>query len=179
MGQTRQPLPVLLISAITSSLPEAFDWARGRMEREWGPIVDEGPRFDFAQTSFYRASMGPGLEKQLVALEPVIDPQQLPGIKLQTNAWEQEFAEQGEFPMQRPLNLDPGYVTEAKLVLATVKNRDHRIYLSDGIFAEVTVSYWERRWNRHRWTYPDYMLEENVQFLERCRLRLRRHLGRV
>ena len=30
----------------------------------------------------------------------------------------------------RPLNLDPGYLTPAKLVLASTKDHAHRIYLS-------------------------------------------------
>jgi hypothetical protein len=46
-----------------------------------------------------------------------------------------------QWPEPRPLNLDPGYLTEAKLVLATTKDRNHRLYLDRGIFAEVTLCY--------------------------------------
>lgn len=179
MGQARTPLPVLLVTAISSGLPEAFDWSEQQLESRWGTIVERGPRFEFTQTGFYQASMGTGLLKQLVALEPLIDPGQLPDIKLQTNQWEQDFAGQRESAFERPLNLDPGYLTEAKLVLATVKNREHRIYLRDGIYGEITLSYWNRQWNAHRWTYPDYLVPENVQFFDRCRQRLRHALGRL
>ena len=61
-----------------------------------------------------------------------IDPAELPLLKRRSNDWETEYRDSHPHPEARPLNLDPGYLTEAKLVLATTKDRDHRIYLSQG-----------------------------------------------
>ena len=79
----------------------------------------------------------------------------------------------------RPLNLDPGYITQAKLVLATTKDRDHRIYLRDGIFAEITLNYTAKRWVHHRWSYPDYRTGEVAEFALACRNRLARLVASI
>jgi hypothetical protein len=112
-------------------------------------------------------------------LQQVTDPAGLADWKTITNDWEREAA--AEFPGERvrPLNLDPGYITQAKLVLATVKDRDHRVYLRDGIFAEVTLNFVGGRWVEHRWTYPDYRTADVAEFATRCRTRLREHLRAV
>ena len=84
-------------------------------------------------------------------------------------AWEAEYAKQGGHSVTRPLNLDPGYLTEAKLVLATTKDRDHRLYLGQGIFGEVTLAYRHGEWSKNPWTYPDYQSAEYHQFFGECR----------
>ncbi|MBO7722915.1 MAG: DUF4416 family protein, partial [Thermoguttaceae bacterium] len=72
------------------------------------------------------------------------------------------------FP-ERPLNLDPGYIDLGKFVLASTKDHGHRIYLRDGIFAEITLSYSQKRWQALPWTYADYKNEANQVFLTDCR----------
>ena len=98
------------------------------------------------------------------------------GLEHQTNAWEVEYARVSEHVEERPLNLDPGYTTQAKLVLATTKDRDHRIYLRDGMFAEVTLTYVGKQWTHHRWSYPSYRTEEVAAFATACRQSLREYL---
>ena len=105
-------------------------------------------------------------------------------IKLATNQVEAAFAAEarpaGRPPHapQRPLNLDPGYVTESKLVLASTKDFAHRVYLGDGIYAEVTLTYAGGRWRPHEHTFPDYASGAYDSFLARAREALRRQLGR-
>ncbi len=176
MGNPRPPLPVMLVMAITSRYDDAFPWAIQQAEAAWGPIWKSGPQFAFHQTRFYESTMGDRLLKQLVAFDQIVDPQVLADCKLSSNAWEDAYAQANPQDVSRPLNLDPGYLTEAKLVLATVKNRDHRIYLRNGIYAEVTMAYHGKQWNGQRWTYPDYLSEENLQFLTDCRNELRRRI---
>ncbi|MEX2025857.1 MAG: DUF4416 family protein, partial [Pirellulaceae bacterium] len=87
----------------------------------------------------------------------------------QAIAWEDEYRRQVAHPESRPLNIDPGYLTEAKLVLASTKDRDHRIYLSQGIFAEVTLHFQQAKWQTRPWTYPDYQRADYHEFFSRCR----------
>ncbi len=172
MGDIQAPTPVLLIVAMSSRYGEALDWARETMETCFGPVVLVSEAFDFTETDYYAATMGTDLKKQFVAFESLIDPGALAEIKRQTNAWEAEYAAIGRHPEPRPLNLDPGYITPAKLVLASTKDHAHRIYLRDGIYAEVTLSYRARRWQPQEWTYPDYRREDFQQFFTACRNRL-------
>jgi hypothetical protein len=109
--------------------------------------------------------MGPGLMKQLLAFRDLVAPDALPEVKLQTNALEQCLAGLARFPEARPLNLDPGILTLGKLMLATTKDQAHRIYLRDGIFAEVTLRYQAGAFEPWPWTYADYRRPEVHAFL--------------
>lgn len=176
MAKTRLIEPVIRFVAIISGDEAVERWARQRIESQWGAIGEVSPPLSFEAGGHYTDEMGPGLRKLLVALTAVADPAGLADWKLTTNAWEQEAALAFPGASIRPLNLDPGYITQAKLVLATVKDRDHRVYLRDGIFAEVTLSYVGGRWIEHRWTYSDYRTADVAEFAMQCRNRLREHL---
>lgn len=169
MGDIHQPTPVLLLLPAFSRYDEAFDWARERAIATWGPIAGESERFQFDQTTYYESTMGPGLKKCFWTFAQLIDPAELPGIKRLTNEWEAEYARLAGHAESRPLNLDPGYLTLAKLVLASTKDHAHRIYLAQGIYAEVTLSYRQGRWQPHEWTFPDYRRDDYQQFFTEAR----------
>lgn len=179
MGEAHLHAPVLLITAAFSRYPAALDWAAERAERAWGPMAFRSEPMLFAETDFYEREMGAGLIKTLWAFENLVDPAALIDWKLASNQWEEEYRLAHSHPEPRPLNLDPGYLTEAKLVLATTKDRDHRMYLGRGIFAEVTLHYQGGEWRSRAWTYPDYRRADYHQFLTRCREYLRQRYGRA
>lgn len=174
MGSIQPPPKVLRLVAISSRYDEALAWARERIEQEFGPsaLVSEALVYD--DTDYYEQEMGPGLFKQFVASAEPMDPGSLPELKHLSNTWEAEYAALGLHPEPRPLNLDPGYVAESKLVLASTKNHSHRIYLDRGIYAEITLN-WSRRegWLPLAWTYPDYRRGDYQEFFTRCREYLR------
>ena len=97
-----------------------------------------------------------GCAKRFRLFERPFDPAELVAIKLETNRWEEEYIAQGEHAEPRPLNLDPGYLTLGKLVLASTKDFAHRIYLNRGIYAEITLYYRHHRWQDHPFTFADY-----------------------
>ena len=173
MGVPSQPPKVLPLLAAFSRYDEALDWARQQASQDWGAVILESPRFEFTETDFYQQEMGPDLRKTFFAFETLVDPGALPDLKLQTNDWEQQYGNSHEHREPRPLNLDPGYISEGKLVLASTKDHAHRIYLRDGIFAEVTLGYRSRSWKMQEWTYPDYRREDFHQFFAACRAYLR------
>ena len=113
--------------AAFSRYPAALDWAKQTAEEAWGRVALVSEPFDHRETNYYEATMGPDLKKMFFAFETLIDPEQLVKFKLTSNQWELDYQKIGQHPEPRPLNLDPGYVTEAKLILATTKDRDHRI----------------------------------------------------
>jgi hypothetical protein len=145
-----------------------------RLTDRFGPTALESELFDFEETDYYRKTMGVDLKLRILAFERMIDPANLAAIKRQTIQWEQEYLASGGHPEERPLNLDPGYLTEAKFVLATTKDRDHRLYLAEGIFAEVTLHFQRGQWRGRDWTYPNYLRDDYRAFLTRCRDHYRR-----
>jgi hypothetical protein len=178
MGDITQHKPVLLIAAVTSRHDAAFEWAAARASASWGPIVKRSVLFEFTETNYYQATMGDGLKKQFLAFENLFAPAHIADTKHRSNTWEQEFRSEHDFSEERPINIDPGYISEAKLVLVTTKDRDHRIYLRDGIFAEVTLHFRGREWTHSRWTYPDYQRHDFQDFFTECRQWLRERMRR-
>ncbi len=169
MGQPSHHVPALLLLAAFSRHGAALDWAKQRATETWGPLALESPRFDFAETHYYDASMGPGLQKTFFVFQQLADPEELVEIKLLTNRWEEEYGAAAGHAEPRPLNLDPGYLTLGKLVLASTKDFAHRIYLSQGIYAEVTLQYRHHEWRHHEYTFPDYRRADYHAFFSQCR----------
>ena len=176
MAEVRLVEPVVRFCGVITRHENAKRWAMKTLASHWGNIHSLSPTIPFEAGGYYTASMGPQLEKTLVALDGFVDPAGLADWKHQTNAWEAEFASNSDHADVRPINLDPGYITQAKLVLATTKDRDHRLYLREGMFAEVTLTYVGKAWQHHRWSYPSYRTSEVADFADDCRRHLRHHL---
>lgn len=176
MGKPRPHPPTFLIAAIFSRHDQALDWACERIINRWGKLLCASDRFAHTETAYYSRLMGEGLRKQLLAVDGDFDPAQLAALKLASNDWEAEYAQLHDFPEERPLNIDPGYLTPLKVVLASTKDRAHRIYLRDGIFAEECLVYHQRAWQGRPWTYPDYLRADYHAFFERVRDLLQRRL---
>ncbi len=165
MGKISQPLPVKLIIPMFSEDETLFQMAESRLQEAFGPIDYRSGTLPFEHTSYYTPEFGPGLLRKFVAFRRLVDPGSLAAIKHTTNAVEEALASDGK----RRINLDPGYISQSKLVLATTKNHGHRIYLGKGIYAEVTLRYRNKAFRPWEWTYPDYRTEEYVEILEEIR----------
>ncbi len=177
MASVRFVEPVVRFCGVITHHEDARQWAVAQMAANWGTVRVTSERIPFEAGGYYTPSMGSDLTKTLVAFDGFLDPAGLADWKHQTNAWEELYAAESNHSETRPLNLDPGYMTQAKLVLATTKDRDHRIYLRDGMFAEVTLTYVGKQWQHHRWSYPSYRTTEVADFANQCRQRLREHLS--
>ena len=169
MATPRLPPPVLLVVAAFSRHPEALAWARRRLEQAFGPVALAGPVYAFDQTAYYEATMGPGLRKQLLAFRDLVPADALADLKRRSLALERELAEGAAYSEPRPLNLDPGALTLGKFLLATTKDQAHRVYLRDGIFAEVTLRFHAGAFEPWPWTYADYRQAEVLAFLKEAR----------
>jgi len=172
VGSIKKPAPVKLISSIFSNNVVLLDDARRMLEAQFGPMDYATDPMPFDQTNYYESEFGVGILRQVVAFERLIDPAELPAIKISTNEMELTWAD----GPRRRVNLDPGYVTLAKLVLATTKNQAHRIYMSDGVYAEVTLRYRDKHFQPWEWTYPDYGLPAYRALFEEIRERYRQQL---
>jgi hypothetical protein len=169
MGEPTPHRTALLLMAAFSRHEAALAWARQRAVEEFGPVALESPTFHFTQTDYYESTMGLDLRKVFFLFERPFDAAELADVKLLTNQWEGQYTQQSGHPEPRPLNLDPGYLTLAKLVLASTKDHAHRIYLRRGIYAELTLYFRHDQWQPHQWTYADYRREDYQEFFSQCR----------
>jgi hypothetical protein len=119
----------------------------------------------FAYTDYYTKEFGGSLIRRFVAFHRLIRPDSLPDIKLWTNSLECRLSEEG----RRKVNIDPGYLAKAHLILATGKGYSHRPYLRDGIYADLTLVYRNKAFRTLPWTYPDYADQEMIGMLTRIR----------
>jgi hypothetical protein len=176
MAEPRSPVPALLVVAVFSRHADAFAWAQTHLEALFGPVGLASEPFVFDQTTYYEACMGRDLRKRFLAFERLVLPDRLADIKLQTNALEHEMSATRRYPEARPLNLDPGLLVLGKFMLATTKDQSHRVYLRDGIFAEVTLRYHAGAFEPWPWTYADYRLPCVHAFLRQAREYYRQRL---
>ncbi len=165
MGAIRIPDPAKLVVGTLAADPAAIP--RAELATRFGPIDLESPPLPFGFTDYYEKEMGPEIVRRFFSFERLIDPGELPTIKRWTNDL--------EGPPPRRVNLDPGYVTLGKLVLASTKDFAHRIYLADGIYAEVTLTWTKGTFVPGGWTYPDYRTPEYIAFFTQVRQGLARH----
>lgn len=173
MGRIREISPVkLLAGLITTHLP-FFETIKERLEKEWGPVDCVSEIMNFNYTRYYEKEMGSPLYRQFVSFHKLIDPGGIAQIKLFTNSLESELSVEG----RRRINIDPGYLTPARLVLATTKDCSHRIYLSNGIYAEITLIYQRGGFKPLPWTYPDYRSEAYGKYFSQVREILLKELG--
>ena len=174
MARPRAPQPVKLLCGLLSNDRDLLQRARQLLRKRFGTVDLRSEIWPFDQTDYYEAEMGSGLERRFVCFERPIPPDALPDIKLETNALEQQIADDCLLPdIARPVNIDPGYIDLSKLVLASTKDSGHRVYLARGIYAEVTLRYTHGKWVEHPWTYPDYRSSDCHTFFSEVRERLR------
>ncbi len=168
MSRPREPQPVKLIMSILGADMQAADQLIERLRHTFGDTdyVSESLKFDF--TDYYEPEMGTGLQRRLVSFATLIMPDELPAIKLATNALEDDFAGPDG---KRNLNIDPGYIALCHLILATGKAFTHRPYLRAGIYADMTLVYRAGRFQTLEWTFPDYGSEEMLKILTMLRER--------
>ncbi len=156
MAPVRAPEPVLAVASIFSAFPVALEEARSALLERLGPALRELGPFPFTETAYYAGTMGTPLHRRLLAFDRPTEMDALPALKRWTNDLETSFAGRPEFPVARPVNIDPGYLGPGKLVLASTKDHSHRIYLGQGISGEVTLWFRDGRFETWPWTYPDY-----------------------
>ncbi len=152
MGIPVSPVPVKLFTGVLYSDTETLDNARRILESRFGKIDTVSPPFDFDLTNYYEKEMGPKLIRLFWSFERLIDPSELPDVKVFTNSVEMSFSEAGN----RKINLDPGYMDFHKVVLASVKERAQKIYLGKGIYADPTLYYLKGAFHPYDWSLPDF-----------------------
>jgi hypothetical protein len=159
MGEIKNHHSVKLIIGFIYKDKPSFDKAKAVLIKKFGPIDFESRALSFCHSDYYEKEFGKNLTRSFISFKKLISPEKLPAIKVLTNTIEKKLSVKGS----RFINIDPGYLDLAKLILASTKDFFHRIYLGKGILAETTLVFQNKTFRPLEWTYPDY---KSIEYIE-------------
>ncbi len=172
MANIKLPQPVRFITGILASDERALEIARERIIDLWGdPDIYSG-KIPFNYSEYYKNEAGDRIIRAFMAFPQKFAREDLVQMKLEANDLEIRLAGELGNGFTRPVNIDPGYLAPEKLVLASCKNFAHRIYIADGVFAEVTLLYKAGKFVALDWTFPDYGSGDYFPFFYKVRKKL-------
>lgn len=152
MLQFQTPAKVKYICGFIFSDEVVYRKTKNILERKFGPIDVESETIRFDFTDYYEKEMGKNLFRRFISFKKLQEPSAFIAIKHFCVKLERKFSRRS----LRAINIDPGYINDAKLVLTTTKDFSHRIYLGKGVFAEITLTYQNKGFKDYPTTFPDY-----------------------
>jgi hypothetical protein len=165
MGEVKKRQAVKLIIGFIFKEEKSLETAENLLKQNFGKIDFESSVLPFEHTDYYESEFGKALKRKFISFEKLFPAQNLPKIKVLTNAVEKKLA----IDSRRTINIDPGYLDLSKLVLASTKDYKHRIYLDQGIYAEITLFYQDKSFQVWEWTFPDYRTKDYIAIFNQIR----------
>ncbi len=165
MSLPQPPKPAKLVIGLILKEKALLPSVAFELNDRFGAIDMVSRWFLFDFTTYYEPEMGSPLFRRVLSFRAPIQQNDLVDIKLKTIEIERAYAVDDK----RQVNIDPGYLVHERFVLATGKNYSHRIYLDQGIYADLTLIYRRGAFETLPWTYPDYAHHHLMSFLERIR----------
>lgn len=160
MSELREPFPGKLVMSIFAKTVELLEEACTLCTALWGEIEQASSVLPFNQTDYYRPEFGTDLVRRFYCFKKLVPQNCLINVKLNVHKLEYQNCIDG----RRKFNIDPGILTLERLILATGKNYTHRIYLGEGVFADLTLIFKQGSFRALQWTYPDYASPESIEF---------------
>ncbi len=165
MGKPGLPKRVLLFVSTLYREKEYYYTALDSLIELFGDVLFESAPKIWDYSDYYTPELGSPLTKRFIFFKNLVSEGDIAAIKITTNSLEDKLSKDGK----RRINLDPGYISSAKLVLATTKDYSHRIYLKDGIYGEVTLIFKNKTFIPAINTYRDYADEQNIKLFNLAR----------
>jgi hypothetical protein len=165
MSVPQTPQHAKLVIGIITVEVKIIDNLVTELVSQFGQIDLVSPWMRFNYTTYYESEMGSPLFRRVFTFKPLISQGDLSALKLATNQIEVHYSRQD----RRRVNIDPGYMLRERFVLASGKNFSHRIYIGEGIYADLTLIYQKGSFKKLPWTYPDYSDDAMLKFLEQVR----------
>jgi hypothetical protein len=172
MSIPREPAPAKLVIGLFMGDTSLFEKAAHELVRSFGEMDMVSSWLPFDDTDYYAKEMGSPLFRRFTVFSRLITQNQLVQVKLRTNELESAYGHNG----RRTINIDPGIMTAERFVLASGKNFTHRVYLKNGIYADLTLIYHHGDFRTLPWTYPDYAGDRIRRFLRIVRDRYMKQL---
>ena len=167
MGQVYEFEKEKLIIGVIYNDMEVYERAMAMLNEAFGEVDFESERFSFSKefSDYYDGELGGEGMRVILSFRETVDPSRQAEIKIFTNKIEETFSVNGN----RRINLDPGFISSGRLMLATTKKIGFRIPLKDGIYTELTLFWAKGGWHKLPWTYRDYQSERVQKFLTKVR----------
>lgn len=175
MSKPQEPKPAKLVIGLLMKDRALFEPLAVELASEFGSLDMVSPWMPFDYTTYYEQEMGTPLFRRLLAFKSLIEQFDLASVKLTTNRLEDQYARNG----RRRVNIDPGYLSYERFVLASGKNFIHRIYIGQKIYADLTLIYQQGAFQKLPWTYPDYADRPIASFLAQTRAKYAADLKRA
>jgi hypothetical protein len=122
------------------------------LEKKFGAIIFKGPMLVFDTTPYYHEEFGPQLYRGFLAFEGLMQPKSLVHNKLLAHDLEATWSHEN----RRVYNIDMGYLDFDKLVLASFKRGPCKLYLEDGVYADMLVKYSKGQFEAFPWAFTDF-----------------------
>ncbi len=165
--QPTEAVPAKLVIGVLTEDKGLLSEVVAELVERFGPVDMVSPWMPFSPTSYYEKEMGGPLFRRMVSFSRLLGQETLGDIKLWTNALE-DGARVGAL---RRVNLDPGLLVLSRFILASAKDFTHKIYLGQGIYADLTLVYSAGAFHPLPWTFPDYTASSMIHFLTDVRRR--------
>ena len=171
MREPRPAPPAFLFFGVFTGFEPLFGEVKALLEVRFGSLHPRGesPVYPFPATQTYSRSMGPNLLRKFFVLERPWPQDGLARVKLAAIEMESAIRDRGTFPVERPVNIDPGLINDCRVVLASTKDYAHRLYRGEGIWEEVTLFHEKGSYRPLPWTYPDFRSPAYHPFFESFR----------
>jgi len=169
MRELGQPAEAHFLAGLLTGDEGLFARALEELEPFFGPVMRESEAVPWKHSSYYEDELGTDLLRKFVFFSRSVDPIELVEAKRATMGVERKLGRKTTSSITRRINIDPGYMTKAKLVLASSKDFSHRIYLGGGVHAEVTLYFKDESFRPFFYTYQDYKDEKNISLFNEVR----------
>lgn len=165
MGKTKPPPLAKLIIGLIYRNSAVKDKVLDILKRRFGEIDFLSQELNFDYTDYYYPELGKPLKRVFASFKRLLSEDELSDIKVYTIKLEKRLSRKDK----RQINIDPGFLSLGKLILATTKNYSHRVYLGKGIFAEAALFYKDATFRPWPWAYPDYQSKEYIAIFNTMR----------
>jgi hypothetical protein len=166
MSTPRANHPALLFTAILFSKDVDIKKVITQLQDALGAVLVQSRPVGFVWSDYYQEEMGEDLNRVFVVYKDLVQRDHIVKVKRLTDDIEKSYM----FGDKRTVNIDPGLICPENIILATNKPFFHRIYLSEGVYAEVTLFFRNNTYNPiELWTYPEYRSSPVLDFFNSVR----------
>jgi hypothetical protein len=147
--------------AVMYSSEELLDKSKTDLVKKYGPIKIESPVYDFSFTNYYEPEMGKNLKKKFLIFEKEVSKEEMADVKFFITEIEKKYSND----TGRTVNIDPGYLSETELQLATFKEKSFKEKIHDKVWVHKVLEFDGDTIKQFFHTFADYRDKKNQEFI--------------